>query len=58
MLLSAGVDAVVVDSHHFYVELVPMSLGLPYVHVSNALHFDYSGYTPLSRMTGRTKRYP
>jgi hypothetical protein len=24
-----------------------MSLGLPYVHVSNALHFDYSGYTLL-----------
>ena len=47
MLLAAGVDAVVVDSHHFYVELVPMSLGMPYVHVSNALHFDYSGYTPL-----------
>jgi zeaxanthin glucosyltransferase len=24
-----------------------MSLGLPYVHISNAPHFDYSGYTPL-----------
>jgi|SRR6516162_9351956 hypothetical protein len=23
------------------------SLGLPYVHVSNALYLDYSGYTPL-----------
>src|SRR5262249_47027818 len=21
-------------------------LGMPYVHVSNAVHFDYSGYTP------------
>jgi len=21
---------------------------MPYIHVSNALHFDYSGYTPLS----------
>jgi zeaxanthin glucosyltransferase len=47
MLNAAGVDAVVVDSSHFYVELVPMSLGMPYVHVSSALHFDYSGYTPL-----------
>jgi MGT family glycosyltransferase len=24
-----------------------MSLGTPYVHVANALHFDYSGYTPI-----------
>jgi UDP:flavonoid glycosyltransferase YjiC (YdhE family) len=24
-----------------------MELGIPYIHVSNALHFDYSGYTPL-----------
>jgi zeaxanthin glucosyltransferase len=47
MLNGVGVDAVVVDSSHFYVELVPMSLGMPYVQVSNALHFDYSGYTPL-----------
>jgi zeaxanthin glucosyltransferase len=23
-------------------------LGIPYIHVSNALHFDFSGYTPLS----------
>jgi zeaxanthin glucosyltransferase len=27
--------------------LIPMSLGLQFVHISNALHFDYSGYTPL-----------
>jgi hypothetical protein len=47
MLNAAGVDAVVIDSSHFYVELVPMSLGMPYVHVANSLHFDYSGYTPL-----------
>jgi hypothetical protein len=24
-----------------------MSLGMPYAHIANALHFDYSGYTPL-----------
>jgi zeaxanthin glucosyltransferase len=46
-LTAAGVDAVVVDTVLFYAELVPMSLGIPYVHVANALHFDYSGYTPL-----------
>ena len=27
--------------------VVPMSLSIPYAHVANALHFDYSGYTPL-----------
>src|SRR6266481_5402616 len=47
MLNAAGVDAVVVDSSHYYVELVPMSLSMPYVQVSNSLDFDYSGYTPL-----------
>ena len=47
MLKAAGVDALVLDAYLFYAELVPMSLGMPYVHVSNALHFDYSGYTPL-----------
>jgi zeaxanthin glucosyltransferase len=46
-LAAAGADAVVLDTYQFYLELIPMSLGLPYVHVSNALHFDYSGYTPL-----------
>lgn len=40
-------DAVVLDTNQHYVELIPLSLGLPYVHISNALHFDYSGYTPL-----------
>jgi MGT family glycosyltransferase len=46
-LATARADAVVVDANQYYVELIPLSLGLPYVHISNALHFDYSGYTPL-----------
>jgi MGT family glycosyltransferase len=46
-LATARADAVVLDTSQFHVELIPISLGLPYVHVSNALHFDYSGYTPL-----------
>jgi len=44
---AAGADAVVLDTWQYYVELVPMKLGMPYVHVSNALHFDYTGQTPL-----------
>jgi zeaxanthin glucosyltransferase len=47
MLTVAAADAVVLDTVLFYTELVPMSLGMPYAHVANALHFDYSGCTPL-----------
>ena len=46
-LTDAAVDAVVLDTVMIYTELAPMSLGLPYAHVANALHFDYSGYTPI-----------
>jgi zeaxanthin glucosyltransferase len=41
-----GVDAFLLDTVQFYVELGPMQLGMPYIHVSAALHRDYSGYTP------------
>ena len=42
-----GIDALVLDVGHFYAELGTMQLGMPYIHVSNALHLDFSGYTPL-----------
>jgi MGT family glycosyltransferase len=42
-----GVDALLLDTVQFYSELGPMQLGMPYVQVSNGLHFDYSGWTPL-----------
>jgi len=41
-----GIDALLIDTVQFYAELGAMELGMPYVHVSNAVHFDYSGYTP------------
>ncbi len=47
ILDQAGIDALVLDTYHFYMELVPLKLGMPYVHLSNAMHFDYSGRTPL-----------
>jgi len=47
ILKESGVDGVVLDTYQFYIELAPMNLGMPYVHVSNALHFDYTGRTPL-----------
>src|SRR5260221_4060004 len=46
-LLEARVDALVLDQVDYGLGLVPMHLGIPYVHVSNALHIDYSGNTPL-----------
>jgi zeaxanthin glucosyltransferase len=47
ILTHAAVDAVIVDTVLFYVELAPMSLGIPYAHVANALHKDYTGSTPM-----------
>jgi zeaxanthin glucosyltransferase len=41
-----GVDALLIDHIQFYAEVGAMQLGMPYLHVANALHFDYSGYTP------------
>jgi len=42
-----GIDALIIDTVQFYAELGAMQLGMPYVHVSNCVHFDYAGYTPL-----------
>jgi zeaxanthin glucosyltransferase len=45
-LTAAGVDAVVLDTALLYAELAPMSLSMPFIHVSVALHRDYSACTP------------
>src|SRR5262245_28525174 len=42
-----GIDALIIDTVQFYAELGAMQLGIPYLHVSNGVHHDYSGYTPL-----------
>ena len=41
------VDGLVLDQLSRGFDLVAMHRGIPYVHVSNALHLDYSGHTPL-----------
>jgi zeaxanthin glucosyltransferase len=46
-LRKTGADAIVLDQYQPYVELIPKYLGMPYVHVSNALHADYTGRSPL-----------
>jgi len=45
-LAEAGVDALVIDAIYTFVELVPMSLGIPYAQIWNVLHVDLSGATP------------
>jgi hypothetical protein len=48
LLEATGVDALIIDPIQFYAELVPMKLGMPYIHAAVAMHCDYSGYTPFS----------
>ena len=46
-LRNAQVDALVLDQADYGLGLVPMHLGMPYAHVSNALHLDFSAVTPI-----------
>jgi zeaxanthin glucosyltransferase len=55
LLAANDIDALVIDNYDFYGEVIPMRLGMPYATVSDALHFDYSGYTPLCVYGGRTR---
>lgn len=47
-LREARADAVVLDHAQLSAGLVPMHLGMPFVNISNALHSDFSGSTPLN----------
>ncbi|HMI53751.1 MAG TPA: nucleotide disphospho-sugar-binding domain-containing protein [Candidatus Saccharimonadales bacterium] len=47
-IATTGVEALVIDTIHFFIELVPLSLSMPYVHIWNVLHLDFSGATPAS----------
>ena len=46
-LAGLGVDGIVMDNGHSFVQLVPMSLGIPFVQIWNTLHIDSSGTTPV-----------
>jgi zeaxanthin glucosyltransferase len=46
-LRKARVDALVLDQADYGLGFVPMHLGMPYAHVSNALHLDFSAATPI-----------
>jgi zeaxanthin glucosyltransferase len=45
-IAETGVEGLIIDATHHFVELVPMRLGMPYVHVWNILHIDRSGSSP------------
>ena len=51
-LAETGVEAVVLDTIHMYLEVVPMSLGIPYAHVWAILNIDFSGATLPSVVPG------
>jgi MGT family glycosyltransferase len=40
-------EALVLDATSRGLNLVAMQLKVPFIHVSNAMHFDFSGHTPL-----------
>ena len=45
-LTQTGVEALVIDVIHTYLELVPLSLDMPYAQVSTGLPLDFSDSTP------------
>jgi MGT family glycosyltransferase len=45
-ILKSGIEAMVIDTIHFFAELVPMKMGLPYVHIWNVLFIDRTGSSP------------
>jgi zeaxanthin glucosyltransferase len=57
-LEETGVEALVIDHIHFFLELVPMSINMPYIHVCCALHFDFSGSTPAALFNWRHETTP
>ncbi len=52
VLAETGIEALVIDTIHMYLEVVPMSLGIPYAHVWNILNIDFSGATLPSVVSG------
>jgi zeaxanthin glucosyltransferase len=52
------VEALVLDTIHMYLEVVPMSLGMPYAHIWAILNIDFSGTTPASVVPGPYENTP
>jgi MGT family glycosyltransferase len=45
-LAMTGVEALVIDTIHRFIELVALGMSIPYVHIWSVLHLDFSGATP------------
>jgi MGT family glycosyltransferase len=58
VIAETGVEALVLDTIHMYLEVVPMSLGIPYAHVWAILNIDFSGATLPSVVPGRYEDTP
>jgi len=46
-LKEIGIEAMAIDTAHSFIEIAPMSMGIPYVHIWNILPLDFSGATPI-----------
>jgi MGT family glycosyltransferase len=46
LIKEIGVEAIVIDTLHRFLELIPMSLNIPCVHIWNTLPIDGTGTTP------------
>ncbi len=57
-LAETGVEALVLDSVHAFLELVPMSLGMPYAQVWAVVNIDFSGTTPPCVVSGSYEDSP
>ncbi|MBB5061798.1 glycosyltransferase [Granulicella mallensis] len=58
VIAETGVQALVFDTIHMYLEVVPVSLGIPYAHVWAILNIDFSGATLPSVVSGRYEDTP
>jgi hypothetical protein len=58
VLAETGVEALVLDTIHMYLEVVPISLDIPYAHVWAILNIDFSGTTLPSVVSGRYEDTP
>jgi zeaxanthin glucosyltransferase len=57
-LEATGIQATVIDYGHSLIQIVPMSLGLPFVQIFNSLHLDQSGVTPVCLFGGLQETTP
>jgi zeaxanthin glucosyltransferase len=46
LIKNIGVEALVIDTLHRFLELIPLRLNIPCVHIWNTLHIDGTGTTP------------